>query len=188
MLRQLKNIVVKVIVGLQIGLLRAFRLRGDKQSIVVFDIDNTIAQTHEYRPPGLSRYGRRFYYEVPPCLQMVDCVRNIAVDRFVVFVTARPFWTHNITRNWLKRNIGTLSSVNLVTVCWVTEKVNVLEALSLVAADIKIVDDLTYEDDGIIRTYEQVRAQFKALGVDHYGLDFINEVNGGGSSVWTKLL
>lgn len=156
--------------------LKAYFSSFRKGSIVVFDIDNTLADTWPSFLKGYKSEGERLK-SIPPFPGVVNLVDEYySSKRQILFLTARDYRYYFLTHSWLKNNIN--CGFTLLMVSHPQEKIKVLNCLSGCSVD--YVDDLTHSHEtGEVKYYSDVIEQVKRIPhVKYYDYDFIKRLQG----------
>lgn len=128
------------------------RLTFKNKKIIIFDIDNTIANTWPSLLMSFKTEKDRLI-----SLPRFEKVLNLAQDHIlanekVIFLTARDYKLYSITLKWLL-NIG-ISKPNLIMVSKPYEKIKLLR--SIPNKRIILYDDLSYNhENGYVKFYDK---------------------------------
>jgi hypothetical protein len=153
---------------------------GVRRRVLVCDIDNTLAATREYAPQSPFRQPTNgFFAAIPPIASMVQVVKNISssADTYIIYLSARPFRSYSVTRVWLGSQALRRERDSVVLVPSPRAKVDFMRALtSGSAVQTLMIDDLSYDLDGRVLSYDQEVAALRELPLTLYGLEFIKQI------------
>lgn len=174
-----KKIARGIFAKLNIIRLSLFSSLFKKQSIYVFDIDNTIAFTYPSFDIKYSSQMQRY-----SCLAIYPAMRNFALDLIqkghrLIYLSARPWYVFPATYQWLRSN-GLIRSPNdLFIVPRVEDKIPIISYLSD-RFKVIYIDDLSYNHErGEIKKYTRVIETVKTMdNVTYLGFDFIQSLQG----------
>jgi hypothetical protein len=146
-----------------------------KKKIVVFDIDNTIANTW---PSLLCKYKSEEdrLISLPVFDKVVEVVKShIATGEKIIFLTARDYRQYFVTLKWLK-NIG-FSNVNLVMVSKPLEKIFLLSKIP--QKNILLYDDMSYNHEkGCVQFYEkEIYLISQMKNIKHFDYNYLTKLN-----------
>jgi len=141
------------------------------KKVVIFDIDNTLANTWpslklDYKSTNERLKNLNIFQNI------FDLIQNyITSDNEIVFLSARNYTTYFVSKQWLKKN--GFSKFLLILVESPKEKLFFLKCIK--NKKIIFYDDMSYgHESGKIHYYESEITQIKKLhNVEYYGYDFL---------------
>lgn len=143
--------------------------------LVIFDIDNTIADTW---PSLKSKYNsERDRLSTLPIFDGVKKVllRHSNEGNSIVYMTARDFRTYFITKRWLKLNGINFGSVIIVSKPSV--KINLIKKIN---RRVVYYDDLSYgHETGRVAFYPEIKQIRECTHVEYIGYDSIVKLQKG---------
>jgi len=122
--------------------------------IYIFDIDNTIADTWPSFLLGYSSLNERL-----SGLAIFYNMRNFILklkkqNKKIIYLTARPYKTYNLTFSWLKSNGLIENKKDLILVSEPAEKVSLLKKLERENNIVHYYDDMSYNhENGEVKYY-----------------------------------
>lgn len=136
-IRKLEYVVVYVVTEF-FSLIFSYKINQSSKNIVIFDVDNTIANTWEEilkRSSYLDAWkNTRFFDNFNPFFKYYE-----DNDFDIFYLTARPLKTHFLTKKWLKEN--KLPNINIFTTVYAHRKLSYLRKLK---KEVIYYDDLSY--------------------------------------------
>lgn len=147
---------------------RISRLK-DYDKIYVFDIDNTLTKSILNAPIN--------HISPIPNLGMISYVKSlIAVNKKVIYLSARDFRLFHNTLEWLRGfEILDCNSNNLFLVKSSMSKIEYLQILIKSNKEVEFVDDLSYNyEHGEVKYYDDTLQEINNLSLIFKGIDFIN--------------
>ncbi len=158
---------------------KAHRHVSGEKSIVVFDIDNTLADTW---PSFLKDYESDSdrLVSLVPFASMIELIYSYSkLGHHVMFLTARDYRYYFLTNAWLKRYVD--CKFSLVMVSRPSEKVKILKSFS--GCNIDFYDDLSYSHEtGVVQYYSDDIYDVKNISnVRYFDSEYILKVQAGGS-------
>lgn len=158
-----------------------FLLRGIKNSktIYVYDIDNTIAKTHEF--PGFNGildknnviqldYHKKITSKI---------ISNYEKNDVVFFFSVRPLYLWTKTYIWLKKIGIKLKLSHLFFFQSPKHKVDLIKYLSDLGFNIKFYDDMSFNhENNKILYYEDEIKFLKKMPIKYYDYEDLNKING----------
>ena len=142
-----------------------------KKKIIIFDIDNTIADTWPtHNGKFKSEYVR--LVSIPVFDKIIKIAnKHILNGERVVFLTARDYKYYFVTLKWLSE-IG-FPSANLVMVSKPSEKINLLKSIQ--TKNVILYDDMSYNHErGLVKFYtKEINEVLKMKNVEYFGYDFL---------------
>lgn len=149
--------------------------RHGSKSILIVDIDNTITNTYEKWNEIVLNH--QTYSTLSLKKETVNFL-GLFDDHFVLFLTARPFITHIISKNYLKKNDIYMPGMHALISANPALKVTVIRMLVKLRYRIAYIDDLSYNHEkGEVFFYDKEIQQLKELEIDYFNFDFINFIN-----------
>lgn len=135
-------------------------LRNAKRSLIIYDIDNTIADT--WRQLGSSKNDPKKIYRnllfFPSMLKRIQDDYKIPSNR-ILFFTVRPIGTWLITLRWLISHKLPVKWHDLFFFSSPTHKIDLLESLVKRGYEIIFIDDLSYnhENGNVLFFVEEIK-------------------------------
>jgi hypothetical protein len=148
------------------------------RTLYVFDVDNTIADTH---PTLLQTYGSETerILSIPSFSRM----RNLLIallqskSRKVIFMTSRSYLQWTVTHRWLMQQSISASLFEVIIVSSPAEKIQLLTDAAL-ERRIVYIDDLSWNHErGEVKFYETELEAVKKLPVRYIGYKTILRFN-----------
>lgn len=149
------------------------------KSVVIFDIDNTIADTWPSLLYKMDQATRLMNLPVfNGMASVVKSVNRIHTTK-VIFLSHRPKKMTEVTKEWLKKNCLYSETSDIFLVSNVEHKYFFLKKISKLAGkNITYYDDLSYHHElGSIKFYEKVIRKVKKLPITYIGYEEINLIN-----------
>lgn len=149
-----------------------------EKSIVLVDIDNTIANTW----PTLKNSKKSFfeferYRNIEPLLASISYIKNLE-EKNLIFLSARPFYYWFTTKSWLKSNGFPSGFSNLFLVSKANVKLRFLKYAIEKEIKIKYFDDLSFNhENGQIKFYDIEIDFVKSSNIEYFDFYFINSLN-----------
>jgi hypothetical protein len=139
----------------------------NREKLVIFDIDNTVADTW---PSFLGNYisNRERLANLKPFKSIVEIILKHKSDGDkIIFMSAREYPYYGMTKKWLEDNC--LKSFDLILVSCPIEKLRLLKLFP--KKDIIYYDDLSHSHEkGSVRFYKEVLADLACLrNIKHIG-------------------
>ena len=163
--RLTKKIIYQII--FQFFFLKFFFLKFFENRIIIFDIDNTVANTW----PSLLKKNmneKERLSNLKPFENIVKLILNYNKNgEKIIFMSARDYRFYNITKSWIKNNC--IKNFDLILVSNVYEKLKLLKIFK--NKNITFYDDLSYSHENEVTLfYEDVLRKLKELNnVKHIG-------------------
>lgn len=175
MLKRIGNYLSNKVNKLYFSLKFILLINKEAEKIYVFDIDNTIANTWPSFLQGYSTMEERLL-SLAVFYKMREYILDISSQGSkVVFLTARPYSTYNLTFLWLN-SLGLIKNKNdLFLVLKPLEKIDLLKKIH---KEVNFYDDMTYNHEkGDMKYYENEIRLLKQLShIKYYGLNEINKI------------
>ena len=166
-LRLTKKIIYQII--FQFFFLKFFLLVLFKNRIIIFDIDNTVANTW----PSLLKKNtneKERLSNLKPFKNIVKLILSYnKKGEKIIFMSVRNYKFYNITKSWIKNNC--LENFNLILISNVYEKLKFLKIFR--NKNIIFYDDLSHShENGVVLFYEDILKELKELNhVKYVGYD-----------------
>lgn len=146
-----------------------------KRKIVVFDIDNTIANTW---PSLLCKYNSEEdrLLSLPVFDKVVEIAKShMASGEKIIFLTARDYRQYFATIKWLK-NIG-FAKANLVMVTKPLDKIFMLKKISKI--NIVLYDDMSYNhENGCVQFYnKEINLISQMKNIKYFDYNYLTKLN-----------
>ncbi len=147
-----------------------------KKRLIIFDIDNTLADTW---PSFLENYDsdKERLTNLKPFKSIVKIVLNYESEgNKIIFMSARPYFCYKLTKNWLVRNCT--KDFDLILVSNPFEKLKLLKLFR--DKEIIFYDDLSHSHEkGFIAYYEDVLRELSNLNnvkhIDYSKLQYLQK-------------
>ena len=156
--------------------LRYIKKINHKNELVIFDLDNTIANTFPYLQ---NRNLKEVYSKVTIHSGMTNKLEEcLKLKKKVIILSARSFKYHSITKNWINRNLSKIQEIPLFLVPLAEDKLPYLNKALEHTNRITYYDDLSYNhENGKVKFYESLITQVKQLPINYIGYNEINYIN-----------
>jgi len=156
--------------------LRYIKKINHKNELVIFDLDNTIADTFPYLQ---NRNLKEVYSKVTIHSGMTNILEEcLMTKKKVIILSARSFKYHSITKNWINRNLSKIQEIPLFLVPLAEDKLPYLNKALEHTNRITYYDDLSYNhENGKVKFYENLITQVKQLPINYIGYNEINYIN-----------
>jgi len=147
-----------------------------KNDLVIFDLDNTIADTFPYLQN--TNLGE-VYSKVPIHSGMTNILEAcLRARKHVIIVSARSFKYHAITRSWINRNLSKIQEIPFFLVPFADDKLPYLDKALEHTNNITYYDDLSYNhENGEVKFHENLLTQVKKLPINYIGYNVILSIN-----------
>ena len=149
--------------------------KRDSKRLLILDIDNTLTYTWEYWHSISMNEG--YYLELPLRKGTVKFVETYD-NEYRIFLTARPFENHSISKQYLIRH-NLFSASNSSLICMSPRfKVLLIRVLAFFRYEIAYIDDLSYNhENGAVKFYSAEIEIIKKMNIDYFGYHFIDLIN-----------
>lgn len=145
------------------------------KSLLIFDIDNTLALTRES-----PNQGKRFLDANQTLCEAASHFLN-SDDVVTIFMSVRPISEFVNTRYWLKKNISSLNKKALFFTRTQQQKINLLHGITQIKNKL-LIDDLSFHIGNEIKIMEDELTIINNGNLKYLGIDFINESKSMGRS------
>lgn len=138
------------------------------KSLLVFDIDNTLALTRES-----ANQDKRF---LDANQNLCDAAAHFlnSNDIVTIFISVRPISEFFKTSFWLEKNISSLNKKTLFLTRSPQQKINLLHDITQIKNKL-LIDDLSFNIGKEIMIMHDVLDSINNQNLRHLGLEFINK-------------
>ena len=145
------------------------------KSLLIFDIDNTLALTRES-----ANQDKKFLDANQNLCEAASYFLN-SDDVVTIFISVRPIFDYGNTRYWLKKNISSLNKKALFFTRTPQQKINLLHGITQIKNKL-LIDDLSFHIGNEIKIMDDVLTILNNENLKYLGIDFINESKSMGRS------
>ena len=173
-LRNISSSISKTVFWLDY--VRYLKKVGCENELVIFDLDNTLADTFPYLQ---NQNLKELYSKVPIHIGMYKVFEECLLSKKnVIILSARSFKYHAITKKWIRMNLHEIREIPLFLVPRAEDKLPYLNKALEYATRITYYDDLSYNhENGEVKFYSNVITELKKLRITYIGYQEINKVN-----------
>ncbi|MBI1222786.1 MAG: hypothetical protein GC180_09310 [Bacteroidetes bacterium] len=152
---------------------KKLRLTINAANLVVFDLDNTLADTWPCLVKG--GYSRKAYASAKPIRGVINKLKEYESKGYkILILTARKMELFRVTRDWLKEN--NISS-ECIIVPSARHKLKYLRLLVSKYASVIYYDDLSYNQErGQEKLYSDIIRAVQELNLQYHGLSEIKKL------------
>lgn len=144
--------------------------------LVVFDLDNTLADTFPYL---LNGNLKQVYLNLPAHIGMLKIVDEyIKLNKSVIIISAREYRHYFITKSWVKQKIKSKKRIPVFLVPNAIDKLPYLHKASKAISNITYYDDLSYNhENGKVMFYTDVIERVREMSIKYIGYAEIGLIN-----------
>ncbi|MBK7690914.1 MAG: hypothetical protein IPK62_00225 [Bacteroidetes bacterium] len=143
------------------------------ENVLLVDIDNTIAGTHEY----LLENGKIEVDSIEPIANMKEWVLSEGQRKTVIYISARNYLLYGKTKKWLHDN-GFLFDDNLLIMVLLPEqKIAYIEACLVNRAAVTLIDDMSFlNEKRELFFYCELIEKLRKLPIEYIGYEGIKKL------------
>lgn len=144
--------------------------------LIVFDLDNTLANTFPYIRNGNIK---KTYINLPAHKGMVKILEEcIKLNKSVIIISAREYRHYFITKSWVKQKVKSKKQIPVFLVPKAIDKLPYLIKAGKEINHITYYDDLSYNhENGEVKFYRDVIEKVRQMSIKYIGYEEIISIN-----------
>lgn len=175
--KQIKSVFHSFLLKINLLHFRIFQLSNKKSKIIFIDIDNTIANTAGFIKKN-NIFDSKNAMSISPLNGTIDFINQNFSDYKFIFLSHRSVLIYQTTKKWLVHNDIWKTGSHLYLVSNAVDKIKFFKLCLKIIPNPVIIDDISYgHENGEVKTYSKIDQFIKKNNIDHYGKDFINDLN-----------
>jgi heat shock protein HspQ len=176
--KRVKNIVSYFINFIFLYRFRIFCNNAILSDILIVDIDNTIANTHENiktLPPNKKKVDIK---KLAPFNNVRKWIIEENSNCEIFYLSARNYWQYKDSKEWLRFNKFPYQNFGLAIVANPNQKIKYLDIAISKFRSVKYIDDLSFLDvQEKLCFYEKTIKQVKQMKLNYFDYNFIDKIN-----------
>ncbi len=143
------------------------------EKLLLVDIDNTIAKTHEY----LIEKHKIEVSELEPIVPVQKWIMKQAKDKTVIYLSARNYLLYGKTRKWLKDKGFIFEQNMVVLVLTPLQKIQYLETCLKDNVQVTYIDDMSFVNKNHEHhLYEDLIRKIEKMPIEYLGYKEIKKL------------